>query len=92
MNWRIVAIDEYINQVSQFPIDIQDNIQQQWIRVAKQDDLNDVKNTRCPQGHDYYKKIFQSLNFNFIFKIDENNRTIELINCQQLDFSKYDQE
>ena len=86
MSWRIVAIDDYINQVSQFSIEIQDNIQQQWISVASQDDLNNIKKIKCPQGHDFYKKIFQGLSFSFIFKIDESNRTIELINCQNSNF------
>lgn len=91
MSWRIVAIDDYINQVSQFQIDIQNNIQQQWVNVAYEEDISVIKRTRCPQGHDYYNVIFQGLAFKFIIKIDDSNREIRLISCTELDFLKHGQ-
>ncbi|MER5174608.1 MAG: hypothetical protein ABJB76_01085 [Candidatus Nitrosocosmicus sp.] len=89
--WTITVIENYFNQLSQFSIEIQTNIHQQWSKIADQEDISNIKKTRCPQGHEYFKIVFQGLAFEFIFQLEEKDKKIRLINCKELEFSKHAQ-
>jgi len=84
-HWRIIATDEYIDQVSKLDIKVQDKILNSWIEVAKHSDPRDIgSNVSCTKKSDYVLVIFPGLTFEFVYKIDNSDKTIRLLNCEKL--------
>ena len=87
--WQIVATDRYIEQVSRLHINIQSNILNQWIEVAKHDDPREVgswddcgnADEDCP----FIVVIFAGLPFEFMYEMDKQNRLLRVMDCYQLD-------
>ncbi|PWU80396.1 MAG: hypothetical protein DLM72_12510 [Candidatus Nitrosopolaris wilkensis] len=94
MYWRITAIDEYIDQVASLPFEIQDLIQNKWIEVAKHKTPTEIGNTSTcgdNQTSPNVVVIFPGLAFEFIYIIDQTEKTIRLINCEKFTFLDYSQ-
>jgi len=87
--WQISAIEDYINQVIQLPIDNQNNIQNMWIEVSHHEDPRDVgswddcgtDDKDCP----FIVVIFEGLPFEFMYEMDKDNEKLTLIDCYPLD-------
>lgn len=87
--WQIVATDEYIDQVCQLDIRIQNNIQEQWIEVSKHEDPRDLgqwddcgaDDEDCP----FIVVIFPGLEFEFMYEIDRDDQKLTLVDCHPLD-------
>src|SRR5690606_3970014 len=91
--WQIVAIDEYIRQVSDLTLGVQDNIQKKWVEVAQHEDPRAVGNTADCGAMDttFIIVIFPGIPYEFMYEIDKPNRILRLINCRRLSFLDYGQ-
>ena len=88
--WRIVATDEYITQVSNLSLGVQDQIQNKWIEIAQHQNPRDVGDTAASSKHsEYIVVVFPGLAYEFVYKIDQAEKIIRLVNCKRLDILDY---
>lgn len=60
------------------------------LRDALKEKLSDSSNTiRWVQGHDCFLTFFHWLGYEFIYKVDNSDKKIELISCERLTFLDY---
>lgn len=87
--WQIVATDRYLAQVGILHINIQSNILDQWIEVAKHDNPRDVGSTddcgNTIEECQFIVVIFAGLPFEFMYEMDHQNRILRVIDCHSLD-------
>jgi len=89
--WNIDITDEYFNQVCDIPINIQANIEKFLDALKTTKDPKTIgESYKCPKGN-YIFTIYPGLPYEFIYHIDENEKTITLISCERLGFLDYGQ-
>jgi hypothetical protein len=91
--WQIIATRRYLDQVSELSIPIQELIGKAWIKVASHEDPTAIGNTDTCGEHTSPNVvvIFPGLEFEFIYMVDQTEKTIRLINCEKLSFLDYGQ-
>jgi hypothetical protein len=90
--WEIRATNDYIRQLGELSIETQASIGQRWIEVATSENpLSIGKTVSCPQGRPFVLVIFPGLAYEFVYKLDEKNKIILLINCERLTFLDHGQ-
>lgn len=93
LHWQIVAIDRYIDQVSDLALGLQDRIQSQWVDVASHENPRDIGATADCGAKDapFIIVIFPGIPYEFMYEIDKLNKVIRLINCRRLSFLDHGQ-
>ena len=92
--WQISATEDYINQVIQLSLDVQNNIQNAWIEVSHHENPREVGGTDdCGTEEDcpFIVVIFAGLPFEFIYELDRTNRKLTIIDCHRLTFLDHGQ-
>lgn len=90
--WDIIPTQDYIDQLSSIDIGTQIKIEKCWMEVASTiEPLNVGSTATCPQGRPYVLVIFPGLAYEFLYRIDRDNKAIHLINCRKLTFLDYGQ-
>ena len=89
--WNIDITDEYFNQVSVISINIQVNIEKFLDELRTTEDPRTIGDSyRCPRDN-YILTIYPGLSYEFIYHIDDKEKTITLISCERLGFLDYAQ-
>ena len=89
--WNIDITDIYFNQVSSIPIEIHRTIEEFIQELTNNENPRNVGSSYSCPTDDFILTIYPGLPYEFIYEINNIEKTITLINCERLRFLDYAQ-
>lgn len=85
--WQITGTNGYIDQVMQFSLHDQNNMETALIELSHHENPRSFGSTDiCPKDN-FIVVIFAGIPFEFIYEIDEKNHRLRFINCRRFEVS-----
>jgi len=82
--WQITCTDKYLNQIIQFSLHEQNNIEVALIELSHQKEPMDYGSTdKCPVDG-FVLAIFSGLPFEFIYQVDVPNQKLKFVSCEKI--------
>lgn len=89
--WNIDITDIYFDQVSSIPIEVHRKIEEFIQELTNSENPRNVGSSASCPTDDFILTIYPGLPYEFIYQLDENEKTITLINCERKGFLDYAQ-